>query len=89
MNEGGRVQVEVMLLEGIFLCVQGTDTKVAGIQGGCIRKYHRAMYCNVCNGIFLEGMPGKKDEVSFVVTRIDEDRNVAVGLISRIIKQNI
>lgn len=26
---------------------------------------------------------------SFVVTRIDEDRNVAVGLISRIIKQNI
>ena len=33
--------------------------------------------------------PGKKDEVSFVVTRIDEDRNVAVGLISRIIRQNI
>lgn len=33
--------------------------------------------------------PGKKDEVSFVVTRIDEERNVAVGLISRIIKQNI
>ncbi len=32
---------------------------------------------------------GKKDEVSFVVTRIDADRNVAVGLISRIIKQNI
>ena len=31
----------------------------------------------------------KKDEVSFVVTRIDEDRNVAVGLISRIIRQNI
>lgn len=53
MNEGG-VQVEVMLLGGIFLCVQGTNTKVAGIQGGCIRKYYRAMYCNVCNGIFLE-----------------------------------
>lgn len=33
--------------------------------------------------------PGKKDEVSFVVTRIDEERNVAVGLISRIIRQNI
>ena len=33
--------------------------------------------------------PGKKDEVSFVVTRIDEERNVAVGLISRIIRQHI
>ena len=32
---------------------------------------------------------GKKDEVSFVVTHIDEERNVAVGLISRIIRQNI
>lgn len=34
-------------------------------------------------------MPGKKDKVSFVVTRIDEERNVVFGLISRIIKQNI
>lgn len=32
---------------------------------------------------------GKKDVVSFVVTHIDEDRNVAVGIITRIIKQNI
>ena len=32
---------------------------------------------------------GKKDKVSFVVTHIDEDRNVAVGIITRIIKQNI
>ncbi len=32
---------------------------------------------------------GKKDEVSFVVTNIDEERNVAVGLISRIIRQNL
>ena len=32
---------------------------------------------------------GKKDEVSFVVTHIDEERNVAVGLISRIIRQNL
>lgn len=30
---------------------------------------------------------GKKDHVSFVVTHIDEERNVAVGLIARIIKQ--
>ncbi len=32
---------------------------------------------------------GKKDVVSFVVTHIDEERNVAVGIITRIIKQNI
>lgn len=32
---------------------------------------------------------GKKDIVSFVVTHIDEDHNVAVGIITRIIKQNI
>lgn len=32
---------------------------------------------------------GKKDHVSFVVTHIDDERNVAVGIITRIIKQNI
>ena len=32
---------------------------------------------------------GKKDNVSFVVTHIDEERKVAVGIITRIIKQNI
>lgn len=34
-------------------------------------------------------MPGKKDDVSFAVTHIDEERGVAVGIITRIIKQNI
>ena len=33
--------------------------------------------------------PGKKDIISFAVTHIDNERNVAVGLITRIIKQNI
>lgn len=33
--------------------------------------------------------PGKKDDVSFAVTRIDEDRGVAVGIITRIIRQNL
>ena len=43
----------------------------------------------VAHSCYDNRLPGKKDEVSFVVTRIDSDRNVAVGLISRIIKQNI
>ena len=43
----------------------------------------------VAHSCYDNRLPGKKDEVSFVVTRIDAERNVAVGLISRIIKQNI
>lgn len=43
----------------------------------------------VAHSCYDNRMPGKKDIVSFVVTRIDENRNVAVGLISRIIRQNI
>lgn len=33
--------------------------------------------------------PGKKDDVSFAVTRLDEERGVAVGIITRIIRQNL
>ena len=34
-------------------------------------------------------MPGKKDTVSFSVTRLDEKQGVAIGIITRIIKQNL
>ncbi len=34
-------------------------------------------------------MPGKKDTVSFTVTRLDEKNGIAIGLITRIIKQNL
>lgn len=33
--------------------------------------------------------PGKKDDVSFAVTRLNEEQGVAVGIITRIIKQNL
>lgn len=33
--------------------------------------------------------PGKNDDISFAVTRIDEEQGVAVGIITRIIKQNL
>jgi len=39
-----------------------------------------------CNDIRY---PGKKDDVSFVVTRLDEERLRAYGIITRIIKQNL
>lgn len=34
-------------------------------------------------------MPGKKDDVSFAVTKLDEENGVAVGIITRIIRQNL
>ena len=34
-------------------------------------------------------MPGRKDTVSFTVTRLDEDKGIAIGIITRIIKQNL
>ncbi len=33
--------------------------------------------------------PGKKDDVSFAVTKLDEEQGVAVGIITRIIRQNL
>lgn len=34
-------------------------------------------------------MPAKKDQVSFVITHINREQNVAVGIITRIIRQNL
>lgn len=31
----------------------------------------------------------QKDDVSFVVTKLDEERSIAVGIITRIIRQNL
>ena len=39
-----------------------------------------------CNDFRL---PGKNDIVSFVVNRLDMENGVAVGLITKIIRQNI
>lgn len=43
----------------------------------------------VAHSCYDSKMPGKKDNVSFVVTKIDEEKCTAVGIITRIIKQNI
>jgi len=43
----------------------------------------------VAHSCYDNRMPGKKDDISFVATNIDEDRNLAVGIITRIIRQNI
>ena len=41
----------------------------------------------VAHSCYDSRQPGRRDEVSFVVTKIDRERNMAVGLISRIIRQ--
>ena len=58
--------------------------------------HHGVIYVRLTNGINAiahscldRRMPGKKDDVSFAVTNIDESKGVAIGIITRIIKQNL
>ena len=53
------------------------------------------MYIRLSNGVnaiahtcYDSRMPGKKDEVSFVLTKINAERNMAMGIVTRIIRQN-
>ena len=54
------------------------------------RRYGRlgAIYA-VAHSCYDRRTPGKKDDVSFVVTKLDEERSIAVGIITRIIRQNL
>lgn len=64
---------------------------------GKVTDVHKGVvYVRLTNGVnavahscYDRRMPGKKDDVSFAVTHIDEERGVAVGIITRIIKQNL
>lgn len=58
--------------------------------------YKGVVYIRLTNGVnaiahscYDRRRPGKKDDVSFVVTSIDEERGVALGIITRIIRQNL
>ncbi len=63
--------------------------RVTDVRGG-------VLYVRLNNGVnaiahscYDRRTPGKGDDVSFSVTRLDEAQGVAVGLITRIIKQNL
>lgn len=63
--------------------------KVTDVQNGVI-------YIRLSNGVNAIAhscmdyrFPGKKDDVSFVVTKLDEEWCVAVGIVTRIIRQNL
>ncbi len=64
--------------------------------GKVIDVHNGTVFIRLTNGVnavahscYDRRTPGKKDDVSFVVTRIDDERNVATGIITRIIKQNL
>nr|WP_325301700.1 type IV secretory system conjugative DNA transfer family protein [uncultured Oscillibacter sp.] len=63
--------------------------RVIDVRGG-------VLYVRLNNGVnaiahscYDRRLPGKRDDVSFAVTRLDEEQGVVVGSITRIIKQNL
>ena len=62
---------------------------------GCVTDVRKGIvYVRLHNGVNAiahncmdNRLPAKKDQVSFVVTHINQEQNVAVGLITRIIRQ--
>ena len=91
------VKADVKSVKGNTSKANLSKCKVQGKYAGVVTDIHKGTVFvrlhigvnAVAHSCYDNRMPGKKDEVSFVVTRIDEERNVAVGLISRIIRQSI
>ena len=71
--------------------------RVQSKYAGRITDVHKGIvYVRLSNGVnavahscYDRRTPGKKDDVSFVVTKLDEERSIAVGIITRIIRQNL
>lgn len=71
--------------------------RVQGKYAGKVTDVHKGVvFVRLTNGVNAiahacldRRMPGKKDDVSFVVTHIDPEQCVAFGIITRIIKQNL
>ena len=71
--------------------------RVQGKYAGNVTDVHKGVvYIRLANGVnaiahscYDRRRPGKKDDVSFVVTGVDEERGVAMGIITRIIRQNL
>ncbi len=71
--------------------------RVQGKYAGKVTDVHKGVvYVRLTNGVnavahscYDRRTPGKKDDVSFAVTAIDEERGIALGIITRIIRQNL
>lgn len=91
------VHADVKSVEGNTSKENMKKCKVQGKYAGVVEDIHKGtVFIRLSIGVnaiahscYDPRTVGKKDEVSFVVTHIDEERNVAVGLITRIIRQNL
>lgn len=90
------VRADVKSVEGNTSKENMKKCKVQGKYAGTVEDIHKGtVFVRLSIGVnaiahscYDSRTVGKKDNVSFVVTHIDEERNVAVGIITRIIKQN-
>ena len=91
------VHADVKSVEGNTSKENMKNCKVQGKYAGIVEDVHKGtVFVRLSIGVnaiahscYDRRTVGKKDTVSFVVTHIDEERNVAVGIITRIIKQNL
>lgn len=91
------VRADVKSVEGNTSIENMKKCKVQGKYAGTVEDIHKGtVFVRLSIGVnaiahscYDARTPGKKDDVSFVVTHIDEERNVALGIITRIIRSNI
>lgn len=99
-----RESVETLLVQADVKSIAGEadrdNLKKCRIQGkyvGTVTDIHRGVVFvrlgigvnAVAHSCFDNKTPMKKDDVSFAVTHLDEERNVAVGIITRIMRHNL
>lgn len=97
-----RESVETLSIQADVKSVSGdhrenlNKCKVQGRYAGTITDIHKGVVFvrlnigvnAVAHSCYDSKMPRKKDEVSFVVTHLDTERNVAVGIITRIMRRS-
>lgn len=91
------VRADVKSVEGDTSKANMALCKVQGKYAGTIEDIHKGtVFVRLSIGVnaiahscYDSRTPGKKDEVSFAVTHIDTERNVALGIITRIIRQHL
>ena len=91
------VRVDVKSVEGDTSKANLALCKVQGKYAGTVEDIHNGtVFVRLQIGVnaiahtcYDSRTVGKKDDVSFVVTHIDSERNVALGIITRIIRQNL
>lgn len=95
--ENIHIQVDVRSLQVPQIKERLARCKVQARYAGVVTDVIRGtFYVRLSNGVnaiartcYDSRMPAKKDEVSFVLTQINEEKNMALGVITRILRQHI